>query len=144
MANADVDRVRAVYEQWAVGNLRAGGEPFAEENVYVPLVDGGTPFVGRAAVAEYMRGFLDQWDDCRLVAEQIEEVGDAIVVTEFQRATGSSSREQAPPRSRGGRATRGRGGEELRGKAHRARAMAVNRRAEPKEGALLTMGGLGP
>lgn len=38
-----------------------------------------------------MRGFLAQWSDCRIEGEAFVEVGDTILVTERQHATGKSS-----------------------------------------------------
>ena len=92
MASPDLDRLRALYADWARGDLRPGSDLFAPDIVFVPVLDGGAAVVGREAAADYMRGFLDQWDGFRVEAEEMAEVGDLIVVTERQRGTGKTSR----------------------------------------------------
>ena len=89
--SSNSDRLRPVYAAWAEGDLRAGAELFAADVSIVPLPDGGTPIVGRDAAAEYMREFLAQWDRFRVVAEAYEELGDSVLVTEHQYATGKAS-----------------------------------------------------
>ena len=91
MSPSKVERLRAVYAEWARGNLRAGGELFADDILFEPLSDGRSVYVGREAVARQMREFLAQWSDFRIEAAELAEVGDAVVVTERQRARGSSS-----------------------------------------------------
>ena len=91
MASTSVETLRAIYEKWALGDLRPGAELFADDILFVPTVDGGAGLLGKAAASEYLRGFLDHWDDFRVVAEEFEELGDTIVVTERQSGTGSAS-----------------------------------------------------
>ena len=91
MSGTYSDRLRAVYASWAEGDLRAGQELFAPELRVVPLPDGGTPIIGRDAAAEYMRDFLAQWNRFRIVGEAFEELGNSVLVTEHQYATGKAS-----------------------------------------------------
>jgi ketosteroid isomerase-like protein len=84
------ERIEAVYREWATGNLRAGQELFAAEISFEPAADGRATF-GRDEIAGYMREFLEQWDVFRVEAEEIEERGEEIVVTEHQRGTGRTS-----------------------------------------------------
>jgi hypothetical protein len=67
--------IEAIYREWATGNLRAGEELFAAELSFEPAADGRATF-GRNEIAGYMRGFLEQWDEFRVEAEEIEERGD--------------------------------------------------------------------
>jgi ketosteroid isomerase-like protein len=91
VAIGNAERVRAVYAEWASGNLRAGTEFFARDISFEPMPDDGRPVKGVEATADYMREFLSQWVDFRIEAEQIDELGDGIIVTERQTATGRSS-----------------------------------------------------
>jgi ketosteroid isomerase-like protein len=103
MSQENVERLRAVYAEWATGNFRAGGELFAPDVVFEPaeritvaggarLADGrSSVFLGRDAIAEYMREFLAQWSDFRIDAEEFVEAGDTIIVAERQHGTGKAS-----------------------------------------------------
>jgi ketosteroid isomerase-like protein len=90
MSKQDVERIEAVYREWAAGNFRAGGELFAPEVSFEAIADGRRA-IGREAIADFMREFLAQWSDFRIEAEEIEERGDSIVVTERQKGTGKAS-----------------------------------------------------
>jgi ketosteroid isomerase-like protein len=90
MSEENIERVRGVYAEWAKGNFRAGGELFAPDIAYQPLVDGGAT-VGRDAIEGNMREFLAQWSEFRIEAQDFAERGDAVLVTERQYATGKSS-----------------------------------------------------
>src|SRR3954447_20819800 len=93
MSGDNVDAVRAVYEQWADGNFRAGVDLY---DPYVVLVwapefpDPGA-YVGAAAIAEKMRDFLEAWDEMTIAAEELIGAGDHVVVAVVQRAVGRGS-----------------------------------------------------
>src|SRR6266545_8108245 len=91
MSEENVERLRAVYAEWAKGNFRAGGELFAPDAVLEQIADGGSVFLGRDAIAGYIREFLAQWSEFRIEAEEIVAVGDTIIVAERQYATGKAS-----------------------------------------------------
>jgi ketosteroid isomerase-like protein len=91
MAQAHIERLRAMYAEWARGNFRAGRELFAPDALFETITDGRSTAVGAAGIESYMREFLAQWRDFRTTAEEFAEVGDAILVTERQHATGKSS-----------------------------------------------------
>jgi ketosteroid isomerase-like protein len=91
MGQENVDRLRAVYSEWAEGNFRAGGELLAPESVYEPMSDGRESYRGREAVERQMRDFLAQWSEFRVEAREFVEVGEAVLVTERQYAKGRSS-----------------------------------------------------
>ncbi len=90
MSQENVERLRAVYAEWAKGNFRAGRELWAPDISFEPLSDGRTA-LGGEAIDGYMRGFLAQWNDCQIEGEDFAEIDDTILVTERQRATGKSS-----------------------------------------------------
>jgi len=91
MSQENVDRLRAVYAEWADGNFRAGGDLLAEDVVFELMADGHAPYVGREAVEQQMREFLAQWKDYRVEAQEMEEVGETVIVSERQHGIGKSS-----------------------------------------------------
>jgi ketosteroid isomerase-like protein len=89
----NIERLRAVYAEWAKGNLRAGEELFAEDVAYTPQTpDETATLVGPDAIEDYLRRFLSQWDEFRMDAEDFTDLGEAVLVTERQHAIGKSSR----------------------------------------------------
>jgi ketosteroid isomerase-like protein len=90
MPEENIERVRAVYAEWAKGNFRAGGELWAPDIAYQPMVDGGEA-MGRDAIERSMREFLAQWNEFRIEATDLVAVGETILVTERQRGTGKRS-----------------------------------------------------
>jgi ketosteroid isomerase-like protein len=90
MSQENIERLRAVYTEWAKGNFRAGRELWATDVSFEQMSDGRAA-LGAEAIEGYMREFLAQWSDFRIEAEDIAEVGDTILVTERQLGTGKSS-----------------------------------------------------
>ena len=91
MSQENVERLRAVYSEWARGNFSAGGELFAREVVFEPVSDGRKACVGLEAVEAYMGEFLAQWNEFRVEAQEFVEFGEAVLVTERQFGKGKSS-----------------------------------------------------
>ena len=91
MSQENVETLRELYEAWAQGNFRPGKDLFAPDVVFDQLADGSFNVVGADAVEGYTREFLAQWGEFRIVAEDVVEVGDRILVTERQHATGKAS-----------------------------------------------------
>jgi ketosteroid isomerase-like protein len=90
---SNVERVRPVLAQWAVGNFRAGAELFDPQVEFVVgpgFPDAGT-YVGLAAVADYMRAFLEPWGLLTIAAEEFTQIGSNVVVAVVQRGVGSTS-----------------------------------------------------
>jgi ketosteroid isomerase-like protein len=90
MSQENVERLQAVYSEWAQGNFRPGGRLFAPDIAFDALTDGRAA-IGRDAVEGYMREFLAQWTEFRIEAKDFVEVGETILVTERQHGTGKSS-----------------------------------------------------
>ncbi len=59
--------------------------------VYEPISDGRETFIGPAAFADQFREFLAQWSEFRIEALELEDLGDAVLVTERQHGKGRSS-----------------------------------------------------
>jgi ketosteroid isomerase-like protein len=89
MAAAELEALRKLYAEWAEGNL-GSVELFAEDVMFEAVPEGGTSH-GVPALQAYMRDFLAQWREFRVVGEEFEELDDGILVTERQFATGASS-----------------------------------------------------
>jgi ketosteroid isomerase-like protein len=90
MGEENIERLRAIYAEWAEGNFRAGAELLAPDGTFKPLSD-GRETLDREAVEVYMRDFFASWSDFRTEAEEFVDFGDTILVTERQRAAGKSS-----------------------------------------------------
>jgi ketosteroid isomerase-like protein len=64
MSQENVERLRTVYEQWAKGNFRAGGELFEDDVVFrtfEAIADEDLVVHGKDGVTDFMRRFLQQW-----------------------------------------------------------------------------------
>jgi ketosteroid isomerase-like protein len=104
MSEANVDAIRAVYEQWARGNFRAGVEIYDREAMLVqrPGFPGAGTYVGTAEIADYMRTFLEAWDRMTIAAEELIDAGDRVVVAVHRggpRPLRGSARKPDPPNS---------------------------------------------
>jgi ketosteroid isomerase-like protein len=93
MSDENVDVVRGIYEQWGKGNFRAGVELYEPDAILV-LAE-GFPEVGSYAgldgIAEYMRTFLDPWEQVTIEAEELLAAGESVVAAVLQRGTGRGS-----------------------------------------------------
>ena len=93
MSQENVEAVRAVYEEWATGNFRAGGDLWDRRVVFVPIAelpDAGDYF-GLEGVTTFMRAFLQPWTNFTITAEELIEAGDSVVVVARQRGAGRAS-----------------------------------------------------
>jgi ketosteroid isomerase-like protein len=93
MPQGHLETVRAVYDEWAKGNFRAGADLYDPLAV---LVQGrGFPeagaHVGLEGIREYMHRFLEAWDRVTIEAEDLVAIGDTVVVAVVQRAAGRGS-----------------------------------------------------
>jgi ketosteroid isomerase-like protein len=93
MSRENVEAVRAVYEEWAQGNFRAGGDLWDRRVVFVPIAelpDAGDYF-GLEGVTTFMRAFLQPWTNFTITAGELIEAGDSVVVVARQRGVGRES-----------------------------------------------------
>jgi ketosteroid isomerase-like protein len=95
MSQENLDLVRCTYAQWALGNMKAGVELFHPQIVFESFMPDASERVvvqGPEAVEAFMREFLAQWRDYRLVGEDFRQVrSDQIVVSGHQSAMGRES-----------------------------------------------------
>jgi hypothetical protein len=79
MSQANVGVVRSIYAQWARGNMRAGIEFFDPQIVFDSFMPDGRVVVrGPEAIKSFMREFLAQWRDYRLIGDDFREVGTGV------------------------------------------------------------------
>jgi ketosteroid isomerase-like protein len=90
MSQENLDLLRGHYDRWAAGNWTDGSifDPHA-----VGVFPDPTPraHYGREALADYMRRFLESWEDFRIEATDYREAGDSFVVRARLVATGIGS-----------------------------------------------------
>jgi ketosteroid isomerase-like protein len=88
-----VQRLRAVYDEWERGNFAAGRELLAPDVKFVTFSSEGDDltFYGPAGVAEWMRDFLQTWAGLRIQAYELLESGERVLAICHQRAKGRQS-----------------------------------------------------
>jgi ketosteroid isomerase-like protein len=93
MSQENVEIVQRIFETWASGDLRAGADDLDKHVVFVArpdFLEFGV-FYGPDGIKTYMRRFLEQWERVTLEAEQIEAVGDTVLVHVVQHGKGKAS-----------------------------------------------------
>ena len=91
MSAEHVERIRALYADFSSGTFGGNEDLFAPDVLYEPMAEGREAFVGLEAFAAQFREFLAQWSDFRIEILQIEDLGDAVLVTERQHGRGRAS-----------------------------------------------------
>jgi ketosteroid isomerase-like protein len=95
MSEGNVDRVRRAYAEWERGNMTGGVELFDREVVFESFMPDANEAVVANGVEEieaFMREFLAQWRDYRLVGQEFREVGpEKVFVAGYQTASGLQS-----------------------------------------------------
>jgi ketosteroid isomerase-like protein len=95
MSEENVELVRRTYAEWERGNMTAGVELFDPEIVFESFMPDANERVvanGPGEVGSFMRDFLGQWRDYRLIADEFREVGKGkVFVAGRQAATGRQS-----------------------------------------------------
>jgi ketosteroid isomerase-like protein len=95
MSQENVELARRTYAEWAQGNMKAGVELFDPEIVFETFMpDSNTRIVanGSPEVEAFMREFLAQWRDYRLIGEEFRAAGeDKVFVGGRQTARGRHS-----------------------------------------------------
>jgi ketosteroid isomerase-like protein len=90
MSEENVALLRGLYEEWGKGNLEPGTDHYSADAVFEPIAEGREAF-DVEGFQRFMRGFVAQWDGFRMVAEEFVDLGDKVLVTERQYATGKRS-----------------------------------------------------
>ena len=93
MSHENVETVRRIYEAWARGDFGAGAADFDQHVVFVVSPDFPTfgVYLGLDGVSDYMRDFLDQWEQFNIEAKHIEAVGDTVLARVVQHGKGRAS-----------------------------------------------------
>ena len=93
MSQDKVEIVRAVFERWREGDLRAGVH-LLDPHVLLVLrpgfPDAGT-YLDVEAVNAYTRRLLEPWKEFTIEAEEISPVGDSVLIGVCQRGIGTTS-----------------------------------------------------
>jgi len=93
MSPENVEVVRAVYEEWAKGNLTAGLDLYDPNVLFMPgseWTETGR-YLGTDGIREFMRAYLDAWTDLTYAAEELIEADNSVVVAISQRCVGRGS-----------------------------------------------------
>ena len=96
MSQENVERLRALYVEWARGDFRRG-DLFADDWEFAPWrAVGDWPARGKDAATKQFREFLSEWRGFRIIAEDFNDLGvtpegDVVLVTERQYGTGRGS-----------------------------------------------------
>jgi ketosteroid isomerase-like protein len=95
MSDDNVEVVRGVYARWAKGDMRASVDLFDPELVFESFMPDANKRIvshGPNEVETFMREFLSQWRDYRIVGEKFRGIGDDRVLVEgHQAGTGRQS-----------------------------------------------------
>ena len=93
MSQENVEAVRAVYEEWAKGNFRAGTDLYDPLVLFIPIPEfpAAEHYLGKEGVRDFMLHFLGAWTSLTIEAEELTKVGDSVVVTARWRGIGKGS-----------------------------------------------------
>jgi ketosteroid isomerase-like protein len=93
MSQENLDAVRAVYEEWAKGNLRAGADLYDSDLLFIPIPE--SPHAGRytgtESIRDLMRGWMEAWRNLTFTAEDFIEADNSVLVAVRQRGVGQES-----------------------------------------------------
>jgi hypothetical protein len=90
MSQENLDALKGLYTRWAAGD-------WSDNSIFDPHAAGVFPdptpraHYGLNALADYMRRFLESWDDVRMEGAAYREAGDSFVVRIDRVATGRGS-----------------------------------------------------
>jgi ketosteroid isomerase-like protein len=90
MSQENLDTLKGLYKRWAAGDW-SDNSIFDLHAVAIFPDPTPRPHYGLNELAEYMRRFLESWDDLRMEATDYREAGDSFVVRVRRSATGSGS-----------------------------------------------------
>jgi hypothetical protein len=72
MSQENVEAVRAVYEEWAQGNFRAGTDLYDPLVLFIPIPEfpAAEHYLGKDGVRDFMLTFLGAWTSLTIEAEK--------------------------------------------------------------------------
>jgi ketosteroid isomerase-like protein len=93
VAETDLDTIRASYVALNQGDVQAALDALHREAVWreSPELPGGDDFEGRAAIEQFLEGFLEQWDVFQQRVESTVRRGDRVLVNIHLTAVGRES-----------------------------------------------------
>ena len=94
MSQENVEVVRGIYAQWAQGHMGAGVEvldPDVDFRSFMPDANDWVVAHGPDEVEVFMREFLAQWTDYKLIGEEFRDTGTGVFVAGRQAARGKQS-----------------------------------------------------
>jgi ketosteroid isomerase-like protein len=95
MSQENVEIVRETYAEWQRGNMKAGVERFDPEIVFESFMPDASERIvanGPGEVEAFMREFLRDWRDYRLIGDEYRGQRDRVFVRGRQAAIGRESR----------------------------------------------------
>jgi ketosteroid isomerase-like protein len=94
MSEENVEIVRRIYSSWGKGEMTAGIEFFDPEISFRSFMpDSNETFLanGPQEIEAFMREFLAQWRDYRIIGDEFRSTGDKVMVASRQAARGRHS-----------------------------------------------------
>jgi ketosteroid isomerase-like protein len=93
VAETELDTIRASYVALNEGNVQAALDALHRDAVWreSPELPGGDEFEGRAAIEEFLEGFLEQWDVFDQQVESTLRKGERVLVNIRMIAVGRGS-----------------------------------------------------
>jgi ketosteroid isomerase-like protein len=93
MPEAELETIRASYGALNRGDVQAALEALHRDAVWreSPEVPGGEVFEGRAAIEQFLRGYLEQWDVFHQEVESTLRRGERVLVIIHLTAIGRES-----------------------------------------------------
>ncbi len=91
MSRENIDALRAIYDEWQKGNLRAGRDLYDPDVLFIPGGPDAGRYLGVEGIADFMRMYLDAWTTLSFAAEELIEADNSVVVAVHLRGTGTES-----------------------------------------------------
>jgi ketosteroid isomerase-like protein len=93
MSQANMDALRAVYDEWGRGNFKAGLDLYDPDVLLVSRRDlpDADRYLGVDSMRAYMREYLEPLENVTWTAEEFVEAENSVVVTTLQQGTGRES-----------------------------------------------------
>jgi ketosteroid isomerase-like protein len=93
MSQENVALLKRIYAGWAKGNFAVGNAAYDENILVVVRPDLADPgrFRGVEEVRNFMRAWLDAWENFAIEGNDFKEVGDSVLVRVVQRGVGRVS-----------------------------------------------------
>jgi ketosteroid isomerase-like protein len=89
MSEENVEAVRRIYSDWQRGNFAEGPNLFDPEILFESVMPDSSERIvahGPEEIEAFMREFLTQWRDYRMIGEDFRQLGDDTVLVEGRQA----------------------------------------------------------